>query len=105
MIFEMTSCGGCRTCEMACSFKHQGEFIPTVSSLKILDRKDGPGYLVFIAERPQGPELPCDLCEQLTVPLCTEYCRKSEDLKKILEEFSEKTAISRAKKGGAANGR
>jgi len=72
---------------------------------KILGRQDGPGYLVFIAERPQGPEETCDLCEQLTVPLCIQCCRESEDLKKILEEFNAKTAISRAKKGEAANGR
>jgi Fe-S-cluster-containing hydrogenase component 2 len=105
MIFEMTSCGGCRTCEMACSFKHRGEFIPTISSLKILDRPEGPGYLVFIAEKPQGPEVPCDLCADLEVPLCVQHCRKSEDLKKILEEFNDRTAIRGGKKGGAANGR
>jgi Fe-S-cluster-containing hydrogenase component 2 len=105
MIFEMSSCGGCRTCEMACSFKHRGEFIPTISSLKILDRQEGPEYLVFIAEKPQGPEVPCDLCEDLDVPLCVQHCRKSEDLKKILDEFNGRTAIRGGKKGGAANGR
>ena len=90
MIFDMPTCGGCRTCEMACSFKHREEFIPTISSIKILDKKDGTGFLVFLAEGPQGQEIPCDGCKELPVPMCMQYCRKSEELKEILVEFAQR---------------
>jgi Fe-S-cluster-containing hydrogenase component 2 len=87
MIFDMPTCGGCRTCEMACSFKHREEFIPSISSIKILDKKDGTGFLVFLAEGPQGQEIPCDGCKEFAVPMCMQYCPKSEDLKEILDAF------------------
>lgn len=91
MIFEMSSCGGCRTCEMACSFKHKGEFIPAISSIKILDTKNETGFLVQLLEEGEGQGLACDGCKELEVPLCMQYCQKSEDLEKILKEFLEKT--------------
>jgi len=68
MIFEMASCGGCRTCEMACSFKHAGEFVPAISSIKILA---------------------CDGCTDLDVPWCVQYCEKAEDLTTIIRQFME----------------
>ncbi len=92
MIFEMPSCGGCRTCEMACSFHHRGEFIPAISSIKILDKEKGPGYDVFLAGKSDAEHMACDGCRKLTVPLCVEYCTKSKDLEKILEEFLKKIA-------------
>ena len=87
MIFDMPSCGGCRTCEMACSFKHCEEFIPAISSMKILDKEKSAGFLVYIAERGDGPEKPCDGCKELGVPMCMQYCPKSKDLQKLLDEF------------------
>jgi Fe-S-cluster-containing hydrogenase component 2 len=90
MLFEMPSCGGCRTCEMACSFHHKGEFIPAISSIKILDKERVSGYDVFFAEKSDADHMACDGCRQLSVPLCMEYCTKSKDLEKILDEFLEK---------------
>ena len=90
MLFEMPLCGGCRTCEMACSFHHKGEFIPSASSIKILDRQHAPGFEVFLAEKSDAGAVACDECRGLGVPLCLEYCTKKDDLKKILGEFSEK---------------
>jgi Fe-S-cluster-containing hydrogenase component 2 len=89
MIFEMLVCGGCRTCEMACSFKHKGEFIPSVSSIKILDNDDGPGYRVELLEVAQGRNLACDGCRELEYPLCLDYCQKAEELEKILKTFQD----------------
>lgn len=89
MIFEMISCGGCRTCEMACSFKHKGEFIPAISSIKILDKKNEPGFLVQLLEKSEGQSITCDGCKELEVPLCMQYCQKNEDLEKILKDFLE----------------
>ena len=90
MEFDMPSCGGCRTCELACSFHHRGEFIPAASSLKVLEKKEGPGYRVFLREEGDGSRFACDGCGGLDIPLCVEYCRELDDLYKILQEFDAK---------------
>jgi Fe-S-cluster-containing dehydrogenase component len=87
MIFDMPSCGGCRTCEMACSFKHEQEFVPSLSSIKIIDKEEGPGFLVLLLEQTAREGKACDGCKEFAVPMCMQYCRKSEDLKEILDEF------------------
>ncbi len=100
MEFDMPSCGGCRTCELACSFHHRGEFIPSASSLKVLEKKEGRGYTVFLKEEADGNGPACDGCDGLEIPLCVEYCREIDDLFKILQEFDAK----RPKKAGAEAG-
>ena len=90
MEFNMPSCGGCRTCELACSFHHKGEFVPAASSLKIMEKREGPGYVVLLKEEGDGNSLACDSCEGLDIPLCVEYCRELDDLFKILQEFDAK---------------
>jgi len=87
MEFDMPSCGGCRTCELACSYHHRGEFIPAASSLKILEKREGPGYFVLLQEERSSNSPACDGCEGLDVPLCIEYCKEPDDLFKILQEF------------------
>ena len=90
MVFDMPSCGGCRTCEMACSFRHEEKFIPAISSIKILEKENEAGYLVSILEKSEGIRIACDDCKDLDAPLCIQYCQKWEDLGKILKEFREK---------------
>ena len=92
MKFDMPSCGGCRTCEIACSFHHTGEFIPAVSSLKVVEKEDGPGYFVVLLEESGEAGHACDGCAGLDVPLCVEYCKEVDDLYKILREFDQKKA-------------
>ena len=87
MKFEMPSCGGCRTCEMACAFKHKGEFIPSISSIKIVEKENAPGFDVDIAEKNNGRRLACNCFENNESPLCMQYCIKSEELGKILQRF------------------
>jgi Fe-S-cluster-containing hydrogenase component 2 len=94
MIFEMASCGGCKTCEIACSFKHTGEFKPTVSSIKILDKEDGLGFCVCLIDGGTEKDNVCDGCKDLDEPICLQYCEKSEDLKEILEKFFKKKVNS-----------
>lgn len=89
--FDMPTCGGCRTCEMACAFHHLGEFNPSVSSLQILEKEKGPGYRVWLATQCADQRLACDVCKDLEVPLCLEYCREYDDLFKILKEFEKKS--------------
>ena len=93
MVFDMPSCGGCRTCEMACSFHHTGEFAPAVSSLVVLDKEDGPGCEVLLMTESAGKRMACDGCEGLDIPLCMDYCKESDDLWKIIQEFEEKRKI------------
>lgn len=90
MIFEMPTCGGCRTCEMACSFRHKGEFIPSVSSIKIIDKEGEPGFVVSIAECQDGETMGCDCFTKQLTPLCIEHCIKSKDLGQLFKDFLEK---------------
>ena len=87
MVFDMASCGGCRTCEMACSFYHTGEFKPARSSIKILERQDGLGFVVSLAEHTNGQTIACTGCSELSTPWCVQYCEKGDDLTEILGKF------------------
>jgi Fe-S-cluster-containing hydrogenase component 2 len=90
MIFEMPSCGGCKTCEMACSYRHSGEFKPEISSIQILEKESELGYLVLIVEDDVHERKACDNCNGQQIPLCVLFCEKSEDLKGVLEEYRKK---------------
>lgn len=98
MIFDMPSCGGCRTCEMACSFRHREEFIPSLSSIKILDKSEGPGFRLLLLEETGGDGIACHGCKNLEEPLCVQYCPKSKDLIEILNLFTDREKIPSTKK-------
>ena len=83
MVFEIVSCGGCRTCEIACSYKHTGEFAPSVSSLKIMDREDGNGYDVLLREEDGAEGKRCDGCQDMDVP----HCHVPDDLTKAIYAY------------------
>jgi len=55
-----------------------------------MEKGDEPGFYVLLLEESDGHRLACDLCQELEVPLCLQYCRESEDLEKILKEFKKK---------------
>jgi Fe-S-cluster-containing hydrogenase component 2 len=106
MKFDMPSCGGCRTCEIACSFHHTGEFVPAVSSLKIVEKENGPGYVVVLNVDGDEGGLVCDGCEGLDIPLCVEYCKEVDDLYKILlKAGKEKPQKEQAQHQGVDHGR
>jgi len=88
MFFEMASCGGCRTCEMACSFHHTEAFSPDRSSIKIFEKAGSQGFSVCLVEKGAPEGVACDGCSNLDVPLCVQYCKRSEDLLDILKEFN-----------------
>jgi len=88
MIFDMTDCGGCRTCEMACSFHNKGVFSFNYSSIRILDKGDEKGYLVELLEKNSGGLIGCDQCKNEEMPLCMQYCEHRESLEKILINFA-----------------
>jgi len=103
MIFDMPSCGGCSTCELACSFHHKGEFIPSVSSIKISAKDDGHGCQVLLVVESDGQRMACDDCKDLDVPLCIEHCKESDDLGKILNELAEKRNKLKGRKVSEGN--
>ena len=61
--------------------------MPAVSSLKIVEKDDGPGYAVLLKEVTDGDGPACDHCAGLDIPLCMEYCREYDDLYLILQKF------------------
>ena len=87
----MQSCGGCRTCEMACSFRLAGEFAPSSSGIRILERDDGLGFDVRFVPEGSGNGPGCDGCPELDEPMCVQHCEKGEDLWVLLRKFLEKS--------------
>ena len=89
MIYDMPSCGGCRTCEIACSFHHTGKFNSAISSIKIVENEDESGYRVMLLEESGIEGIACDGCDQINEPLCMQYCREKEQLNEIIKSFME----------------
>lgn len=85
MIFEMPMCNGCRTCEMACSFKHSGEFNPSMSAIKVLEKGNGRGFLISLAEESAEDNSVCIACRE-----CARYCPAAGDLEEIIKKFARK---------------
>ena len=71
--FETEKCGGCRSCELACSFHHMEIFQHSVSSLKIIGHNGPNPRMTFYRESVDG-HIACDHCKGLDVPLCMEFC-------------------------------
>ncbi len=84
---DMPTCGGCRTCEMVCSYHHTGEYNPSVSSIRILEKESGAGYFVVLLEDKSPEGFACDQCRGLVRPLCVKVCREEKDLAAILKVF------------------
>lgn len=40
---DAEKCSGCRSCEMICSFKHEGKFSPTLSRIRVI-KEDKHGF-------------------------------------------------------------
>lgn len=86
---------------MACSFRHKAEFAPSISSIQIIDKRQGAGFLVLLLEETGRDGIACDGCKDLAVPICMQYCRESEDLRKILEGFTGRDRPDRESKAAA----
>lgn len=88
VMFETPGCGGCRTCEIACSYHHKKVFSPSLSSIKVVDRPEEPGFAVSFYVANSNGHLACDLCGSEDEPLCLKYCSISmrDKLTSILQE-------------------
>ena len=74
LIFDHQRCTGCRACEIACTFHHQGEFGRRGGSLEVRrDSDSGEIELVHIL-KPDTSRPVCDLCRGENAPLCVKFC-------------------------------
>jgi len=87
MKFDMPECGGCRTCELACSFRHTGAFSYAASSLRVLEKDDRHGYTLELLGVCQGERFACDGCVELDTAACVLHCREAERLEEIIQRF------------------
>ena len=85
--FETTECGGCRTCEIACSYHHRKVFRPSISSIEVTDRPEKLGFAVSFYIGSANDHLACDRCEGEDETLCLKYCSvlMRDELKTLLE--------------------
>lgn len=93
MIFDMPSCGGCRTCELACSYHHSGKFNYAYSSIRVIDKENEEGFRIELVEKRDGDRFACDACEGLKIPACVEYCKESDTLKKMIVLLTSDTNV------------
>lgn len=61
LVVNSEKCSGCRTCENACSYFHEGEFNPALARLTVISWKK------------EGMDFPV-ICQQCETPLCKEVC-------------------------------
>lgn len=79
LVVDLEKCVGCRTCELVCSGKHEGEFNPRRSRIKVIrGERDWGGF-----------PLACAQCEQ---PRCAAICpakaiSKDETLGRVVIDY------------------
>ena len=95
MLFEFKNCGGCKTCEIACSYRFSGAFNHHMSAVKVVEKRGQAGFAVDINDEQGAVRFACDGCADLEAPMCAEYCHDPEEFVKLIGEFV------RLKQGGA----
>lgn len=93
MVFDMPSCGGCRTCELACSYHHTGKFNYAFSSIRVIDKENEEGFQIELIEERDGERYACDACKGLKTPACVEYCKESDALLKMIDLLTTKKNV------------
>ena len=100
MDFKLDGCGGCQTCEMACSYKHIGSFNHQIASIQIIEDKEASGYLVRLIEDASSGRIPCDGCLDIDGdPMCVQFCHKADELRSFIKILIEEK-INKADKDG-----
>ena len=68
-VYNTTLCTGCRSCEIACAFKHSGSFSRKGNAITIKrNEKDGKFDIVVRLDEEDG-HIACDGCR-----FCVHYC-------------------------------
>ena len=78
MKFSFSDCGGCRSCELACSYQKSSEFNLNNSAIKIRQLPQG-GFEIVLQESASG-SVYCDGCKDEEEPMCIQYCHSKEKL-------------------------
>jgi len=89
LIYDFPECGGCRTCELACSFYISGDFNIKNSCIRIMENKNKSigGFLVNFVEDESSCNFKCSYCLDENEPLCLQYCIQSEKLRELILKF------------------
>lgn len=82
MHFEFDNCGGCKTCEIACSFKCYGFFDHHRSLMQVVE-SDGKFGVCFVEDQ----DIRCNGCMDLEMPMCVRYCHEPDRLLEIINEY------------------
>lgn len=61
LVLDLDKCTGCRTCEMACSFIHYGEYNPVKSAIQVSIFSESAVFVPIV-------------CFQCKKPFCEEVC-------------------------------
>ena len=61
LVVDLEKCTGCRTCEMACSFMHYGEYNPVKSAIQVSIFSENAFFVPVV-------------CFQCKKPFCEEVC-------------------------------
>ena len=99
MKFSFPDCGGCRSCELACSYRFTNEFDTLKSALEVTEKPDG-GYEVTLHEIASGGRNACDGCIDLEEPMCTRYCHSAVELMKYIDDIRERVNSKEVGKNG-----
>jgi Fe-S-cluster-containing hydrogenase component 2 len=102
MKFELKDCGGCRTCQIACSYRLSGDFNYHASAIEITEKEDKNGYIVTL-HNGEGEPYRCDGCKDLDEPMCINYCHIKEDLRELVNRYKEECLSKNQPKGDAKN--
>ena len=103
MIFNLEGCGGCNTCEIACSYRFTGIFNHHKSAIVILETEDKVGFNVELIDKEGTGRFVCDACQDLDEPVCVQYCHKADELKKMIQEYKRECLDKKDKKEASPN--
>ena len=87
MLFDFKNCGGCKTCQLACSYKLKGSFNYHDSAIEVIEKEDKCGYFVRLNGSNDGMLNICDGCKGLDEPLCIKYCHERDQLLDYINDF------------------
>lgn len=90
--YRLENCGGCITCEMACSLKQTGQFNHQLSSIHIVRDEEQMENRVRLFFDSDLGRIPCNGCVDIDGdPMCVQYCHERMDLREIIHAFIQET--------------
>ncbi|MFP3950640.1 MAG: 4Fe-4S dicluster domain-containing protein [Candidatus Bathyarchaeia archaeon] len=79
LVIDASKCAGCRICELACSFKHEGVFSPHLSRISVIKKDEyGFDYPLFCRQ--------CDDCPPIRVCPVEALSRAEDDTIRVSDD-------------------